>query len=143
MWTLEEALTYYKRQGAPADQNALRGLLREVQEENGGTIPSHLLKPIGETLGVKESFLLAILKRSPGLRLKDAHILELCCGPNCGKHTALAALAEQLCATHPKSITLKFVPCMRLCGKGPNIRLNGTLYHRADEALLRRLLSDL
>ena len=142
MWTLDEALTYYKRQGAPSDQTALRGLLREVQDQHGGAIPSHLMKPMAESMGVKESFLLAILKRSPGLRLKDEHLLELCCGPNCGKHTALAALAEELCATSPRKITLKFVPCMRLCGKGPNIRYDGILYHHADETLLRRLLSE-
>lgn len=142
-WTLEEALTYYKRQGAPGDQNALRQLLREVQEHNGGAVPAHLMAPMGLALGVKESFLLAVLKRTPGLRLKDELLLELCCGPNCGKHTALAALAEELCAASSRKITLKFVPCMRLCGKGPNIRWNGTLYHRADEALLRRLLSQL
>ena len=142
MWTLDEALTYYKRQGAPSDQTALRQLLREVQDQHGGAIPSHLMIPIAERLDVKESFLLAILKRSPGLRLKDEHLLELCCGPNCGKHTALAALAEELCATSPRKITLKFVPCMRLCGKGPNIRYDGVLYHHADEALLRRLLSE-
>ena len=142
MWTLDEALTYYKRQGAPSDQTALRGLLREVQDQHGGAIPSHLMKPMAESMGVKESFLLAILKRSPGLRLKDEHLLELCCGPNCGKHTALAALTEELCATSPRKITLKFVPCMRLCGKGPNIRYDGILYHHADETLLRRLLSE-
>ena len=142
MWTLDEALTYYKRQGAPSDQTALRQLLREVQDQHGGAIPSHLMKPMAESMGVKESFLLAILKRSPGLRLKDEHLLELCCGPNCGKHTALAALAENLCAASPRKITLKFVPCMRLCGKGPNIRYDGILYHHADEALLRRLLSE-
>jgi hypothetical protein len=29
---------------------------------------------------------------------------------------------------------------MRLCGKGPNLRWDGTLHHKADEALLRKLL---
>ena len=38
-WNLEEALQYYKNQGAPGDQTALTGLLREVQEEYGGAIP--------------------------------------------------------------------------------------------------------
>ena len=31
-WNLNEAVQYYKTQGAPGDQNALTGLLREVQE---------------------------------------------------------------------------------------------------------------
>ena len=32
---------------------------------------------------------------------------------------------------------------MRLCGKGPNIRLNGRLYHAATPEMLERLLSEL
>lgn len=140
-WNLDEAILYYKKQGAPADQNAVIALLREVQQENGGSIPSFTLAPIAQGLGTKESLLLAIIRRIPSLRLKDTHLLELCSGPNCGKHTALADLAESLC--REKGISLRFVPCMRMCGKGPNIRLDGTLYHKADEALLRSLLKDL
>ena len=33
MWNLEEAVSYYKKQGAPSDQSALVSLLREVQQE--------------------------------------------------------------------------------------------------------------
>ena len=29
-WNLEEALDYYRRQGAPGDQNALIALLKEI-----------------------------------------------------------------------------------------------------------------
>lgn len=135
---MEELLAYYKNRGAPSDQTALVALLREIQQENGGGIPQHLLWVLAEKLGVKESFLLAVIRRIPSLRLGDASVLELCAGPNCGKHTGLAEIAETLCKQ--AGVTLKFGPCMRLCGKGPNLKFNGQLYHRADEALLRRLL---
>ena len=138
-WNLQEAMDYYRAQGAPNDQNALRGLLQEIQTEHGGSIPTYILSDIARGYGLKESFLLAMIRRIPRLRLKDQHCLELCAGPNCGKSTALAACAEKLCAASGSKLTLKFVPCMRLCGKGPNLRYDGTLYHRADEALLRRL----
>jgi NADH:ubiquinone oxidoreductase subunit E len=138
-WHLEEAISYYKSQGAPGDQTALTNLLLEIQQENGGSIPSFCLGAIAENYGIKESFLLAVIKRMPRLRLSNTHELCLCAGPNCGKHTALAACAEKLCAASGGKLTLKFVPCMRLCGKGPNVRYDGTLYHRADEALLRSL----
>ena len=140
-WNLEEAITYYKRQGAPGDQNAVIALLREVQQEHGGSIPGHILMPIAQGLGTKESLLNAIIKRIPNLRLSDTHLLELCSGPNCGRHTALANLAETL--FRDKNVTVKFVPCMRMCGKGPNLRWDGTLYHNADEALLRSFLEQL
>lgn len=137
MWNLDEAVSYYKNQGAPSDQSALVSLLREVQQENGGAIPKASLLPLAECLGVKESYLLAVIRRIPSLHLSDMHTLELCAGANCGKHAALAACAEKLCKG--KNITLKFTPCMRMCGKGPNIKWDGKLYHKADEALLRSL----
>ena len=140
-WNLEEAITYYKKQGAPADQSAVIALLREVQQENGGSIPKYVLAPIASGLGTKEALLNAMIRRIPSLRLADTHLLEICGGPNCGKHTAIANLAETL--FRGKGVTVKFVPCMRMCAKGPNVRWDGTLYHKADEALLRSFLKNL
>ncbi len=137
---LKEAAAYYKRQGAPADQTALTGLLREIQEEFGG-IPSGILPEAAQLLGTKESFLLAVIRRQPRLRLADTHVLELCAGPNCGKSADLAAMAEKLCAGKP-GITLRFTPCMRQCGKGPNLKWDGKIHNRADETLLRKLLEN-
>ena len=138
-WNLTEALEYYKQQGAPADQSALTGLLAEVQSAHGGSIPKSLLVDIASYYGTKEGLLLALIRRIPRLKLSDVHTLELCGGPNCGKAAALAAAAEALCRKKP-NVTLKFVPCMRLCAKGPNLKFDGKLYHQADEALLKELL---
>ena len=139
-WSLEEASSYYKNQGAPGDQNAVISLLREVQRENGGSISAYELAAVAAAYGVKESFLHAVIKRIPSLRLADKHSLELCAGPNCGKQAALAAFAEKLHDTAPEKFTLKYVPCMRMCGKGPNIKWDGKLYHQANEPLLRSLI---
>ncbi len=142
MWNMEEAVAYYKKQGAPGDQSALVALLREVQSENGSGIPKGLLPQMAQLLGVKESYLLAIVKRIPSLRIADTHILELCGGPNCSKRAFLADFVEKTYGAKPKGFEVRYVPCMRLCGKGPNIRWDGTVYHGADEALLRRLLEE-
>ena len=135
-WRPEEAVAYYKKQGAPSDQSALTALLFEVQQNSGGSIPQFLIPRIAEGLGTKESLILALIRRIPRLRLGDTHLLEICAGPNCGKHRALAAAAEKL---QSERITVRFIPCQRLCGKGPNIRWDGQVYHRADEKLLREL----
>jgi len=140
-WNLEEAIQYYKKQGAPADQGAVISLLREVQQESGGSIPQYTLAPIAQGLGTKETLLQAIIRRIPSLRLANTHCLEICSGPNCGRHTALADLAESLFRS--KAVAIKYVPCMRMCAKGPNIRWDGKLYHKADEALLRSFLTEL
>lgn len=138
-WNLEEAIEYYKKQGAPGDQNAVISLLREVQKQSGGSVPSFCLGQIAGGLGVKESYLAAIIRRIPSLHLADSHCLELCAGPNCGRHTALADFAERM---RSEKVTVKFVPCMRMCGKGPNIKWDSKLYHQADEALIQKLVEE-
>lgn len=135
-WDINEAIGYYRRQGAPGDQNALRNLLSEVQAEHGGAIPGYLLPQLAEGLGTRESFLSAIIRRIPSLRLKDQHLLEICAGPNCSRRGQLAQLAEQ----YRGRVEIKLVPCMRQCGKGPNLRFDGTLYNGADAQLLDRLM---
>ena len=134
---MEEILAYYRKQGAPGDQTALVSLLKEVQAQYGA-VPQWAVGKIAEHYGIKESFILAVVKRIPSLRLENTHLLELCAGPNCGKHTALAAAAEKLCKE--KGVTLKYMGCQRMCGKGPNIKYDGKLYHKATEALIEELL---
>ena len=140
-WNLEEAIDYYRNHGAPQDQNALIGLLKEIQKENGGSIPIEVLTTVSDSYRMKESLLLALIKRLPSLRLDNTHCLELCSGRNCGKHTALAAYAEKL-KQSGGSFTLKYIPCMRMCGKGPNIRWDGKVYHQATEELIRKLVGE-
>ena len=135
-WNLDEAVEYYRSQGAPGDQNALRNLLAEVQEESGGAIGQYLLPRIAEGLGVKESFLAAVIRRFPSLRLKDQHLLEICAGPNCSKKADLGKIARG-------RVEVRYVGCMRMCGKGPNIRLDGKLYQNVDEARMKELLDSL
>ena len=138
-WSLEEAVSYYQTQGAPRDQNALVSLLREIQQENGGSIPLYMPAEMARCYSIPESLVQALIKRIPGFRLGNSHLLQLCAGPNCGKHTQLAACAEKLCARSGGKIRLQYMPCMRMCGKGPNIKFDGTLYHKATEALLQEL----
>lgn len=135
-WDLSEAIDYYRRQGAPGDQNALRSLLAEIQEESGGAIPRNLLAEAAQGLGVKESYLAAIVRRIPRLRLADHHVLEICAGPNCSRKADLERIAEQ----YRGKAEIKTVPCMRQCGKGPNIRFDGKLYSGVDGILLDRLM---
>lgn len=142
-WNLEEAAAYYQKQGAPGDQTAVINLLREIQQENGGSIPKFLLTRLAEVYGIKEGVFLALVKRLPSLRLADTHCLELCGGPNCSKRAALAGFVEKTWGVKPAKFTVKFVPCMRLCAKGPNIRWDGRVYNGANEALLKALISEI
>ena len=133
-WDLTDTITHYRSMGA--DQTTLVSLMKEIQQVSGGFIPLFAICPIAEAFGVKESFLLALIRRMPSLRLGDTHELKICAGPNCGKHRALAEAARKL---EGKNLSVSFVPCMRLCGKGPNIKWDGKLYHQATPQLLKEL----
>ena len=135
-WDLKEAMEYYARQGAPSDQSAVIALLKEIQQEKGCVSTADLAQ-MAAYFKVKEGLFLALIRRLPGVRLGTTHVLEICGGPNCSKRGKLATFGETL-----TGVTVKTVPCMRQCGKGPNIRFDGTLYNGADEALIRRLLKE-
>lgn len=134
---MEDIFQYYKRQGAPGDQTALISLFEEVMAENGGAIPQEAIRQAGAFYGVKESFLLAIIHRIPRLKLENSRCLQLCGGPNCSKSRELAKEAEKLAVKN--NFSLSYVGCMRMCGKGPNIKWNGEIYHQADPTLLEKL----
>ena len=140
-WDLDEAIIYYRNQGAPQDQNALIGLLKEIRQENGGGISRAAVVQIAQAYGIKEGIVLALIKRIPSLRLDSTHLLELCSGRNCGKHTELAAHAEEL-KKSGGNFTLKFIHCMRMCGRGPNIRWDGKIYNGATKELIRKLTEE-
>ena len=53
-WDLNEAIEYYRKDGAPQSQDALIALLREVQEENDGVLPSYMIREIAKKLKIKE-----------------------------------------------------------------------------------------
>jgi NADH:ubiquinone oxidoreductase subunit E len=139
-WSLDEAIVYYSRQGAPGDQSALVALLREVQRENGGTLWPADAAHIAAEYGLKDSFLQAVIKRIPSLRMAGGHRLELCGGPNCPRRARLAAFVEKTYGQTPPNVTVKHTPCMHHCADGPNIKWDGVLYSHADEALLRKLI---
>ena len=138
-WDFNEALEYYKRQGAPGDQIACVNLLKEIQKELG-SIPGWMIAQAAEAWNTKEGLLLALVRRIPSLRLMDSHTLEICAGPNCGKRTQLADFVEKTYSKNPKEFTFRFCGCMRQCGKGPNLRFDGKLYNGADEQLLASLM---
>ena len=136
-WDLAEAMEYYGKMGAPREQSALVALLKEVQSAGGGSILEGEVGQICRFYGIKEGLILALIKRIPGLRLGEGHVLEICGGPNCGKHREIAEFANSL----GSGITVKYVPCMRMCGKGPNVRWDGTVYHGMTVEKLKEIIN--
>ena len=138
-WNLEEALQYYKKQGAPGDQIACVNLLKEIQKEQG-SIPGWMISQAAAAWNTKESLLLALVRRIPSLRLSDSHLLEVCAGPNCGKRTEIADFVEKTYGKKPAGFTFRYCGCMRQCANGPNIRWDGKVYNAATPELVKKLI---
>ena len=145
-WCLSEAIIFYRNAGATGDQQLLIELLREVQRENGGTIPQIWISEIADGLGIKYTFLNALIKRYPSLCLEDTpNRLEICGGPVCGKSRILIEQVKK--KYHIDSnmdgksdFSLHITGCMKNCRCGPNIRWNGVQYSHASIELIDSLL---
>lgn len=149
-WELQEAISYYRTQGAPAAQEALVALLREVQSENGGVLPDAALSEIAAAYGLRETFLSAIVRRYPSLRPQQApHRLELCGGANCTRQSSAALRSAVEAAYGVKNggisaaggFSFRVTGCMKNCGKGPSLKWDGRLFAKATPELLHRLVS--
>lgn len=150
-WTLEEALAYYRRQGAPGEQGALVALLREVQEERGGALPPPIWRRSPPPSPSEIPFCPPSSGVTPALRTEEApHRLELCGGPRCSGRGAarLAAFVEETYGVRPGGVsasgrfTYRITGCMKNCPNGPSLRWDGALHSRADEALIRALVDE-
>lgn len=141
---LSGMIEYYRGQGAPQDQQMIIALLREAQEACGGVLSQDVIDSIAQAYGVKSTFLLAFVRRIPGLRFEDApHRLEVC--GTCRAGTALRAFIEKTYGvtsggSSAAGFSYHVTQCMKNCRNGPSVRFDGQLYSHADEALIRRLV---
>ena len=143
---LSEMIEYYRGQGAPQDQQMIIALLREAQEACGGVLGQDVIDDIAQAYGVKSTFLLAFVRRIPGLRFEDApHRLEVC--GTCRAGAALRAFIERTYGvtsggSSAAGFSYHVTQCMKNCKNGPSIRFDGRLYSHADESLVRRLVKE-
>lgn len=146
---LNEAMDYYRRDGAPHDQSALANLLYEAQEASGGTLPMDTLEAVASAYQVKESLLKALVARLPGLRLSiSRHRLEICGGKNCASRKAAELLGYIKAAYEVNNgisqkgcFSLHVCGCMKNCLNGPNIKWDGVLYACVSKEILDDLIT--
>lgn len=144
--TLKEIVAFYRERGAARDQNELVQLCRGVQELFGGVIPHQALEIIADQLGLKQTFLDAVLKRYPTIRTAEApHVLAVCSGKQCGKSDLASFVEQTYCVqageTADAGFRYKAAGCMKQCGKGPCVKWDGEVYTGMTEAKLRDLIS--
>ena len=141
---MRELVDYYRDQGAPGDQQMVLVLLREAQEFDGGVLSHATLEAIARAYGLKQTALLALIRRIPGLRCEAApHTLEIC--GTCRAGAMLRDFVERSYQVKSGGVseagfTYRVTPCMKNCKNGPSIKWDRRLYAKADEALIRNLI---
>ena len=141
---LPHCIEYYRKQGAPGDQQMLIALLREAQDLDGGTLSRQTMGRIADACGLQPALLNALVRRIPALRSDDVpHRLEIC--GNCGRAAGLTDYIEQNYQVRSGSCSsggffYRITGCMKNCRQSPSIRWDGTLYSHADAVLLDELI---
>ena len=145
MQAIREIIEHYRDQGAPQDQQMLIALMREAQEETGGVLSQAVIEEIAAALGMKQTLLLALIRRVPSLRMENAaHRLEVC--GTCRAGAALRAAIERTygvksgACCEAAGFSYHVTPCMKNCKNGPSVKWDGMLYSRADMNLVRALI---
>lgn len=143
---IRDIIEYYRSQGAPQDQQMLIALLREMQETEGGVLTDDTIDAAAQSLGLKASLLMALIRRIPGLRYAAVpHRLEVC--GTCRAGAQLRADIERAYQiksggfSEKSGFSYRVVPCMKNCKNGPSVRWDGKLYSHADEKLIKALIA--
>ena len=144
---LQEIIEAYRARGAARDQNELVQLLREAQALYGGVLPQTALDDIAAALGLKRTFLDAVLKRYPSIKTEAArHTLAVCCGKNCAKRDALADFVREEYGVQPGGVAkagfrFQAAGCMKNCGKGPCVKWDGEIHTGMTAEKLRQFIA--
>lgn len=142
---LSHLIDYYLEQGAPAEQQSLIMLLKEVQQICGGALPSHVLPEIAEAYRIKSVILQALVRRIPSLYTEQApHRLEIC--GTCSKSASVVKFVEEAYGVKSGEISKTggfffcVTGCMKNCRQGPSVRWDGQLISRVSTDTLRHLI---
>ena len=144
MGDMQELIEYYREQGAPGDQQMVIALLREMQQEDGGVLSADAIRKVAGAYAMKETMLMALIRRVPGLLCEDApHRLEIC--GTCKAGVKLRDFVERTYGVKSGAVSkagfaYRVTPCMKNCKNGPSIRWDSVLHSRADETLIRSLI---
>lgn len=130
---LDPIFSYYK-EITSGDLEQIVCLLKEIQEIYG-YIPTLAKDKLASLMGVKSSFVDAIIKRYPALKSQAiTNTITVCTGARCGKKNSIALLRkiEQLLdvtsgeCTPDGKFEVKTKMCMKRCSTCANITINNT-----------------
>ena len=145
---IREIIEYYTKEGEMISQEDLVNMLREIQDVKG-CIPAAVQKQVAEVTKMKETFLAAVIKRYPSLKAENyRHEIQICVGAGCSAKDSydLLKILEKKWKIRQGEVSeggrfyLRTSGCMKQCAKGPNMMIDGTVYHQVTEESLGEIL---
>lgn len=134
----------------PLDQPELLALLKEAQALAGGALSPALQGRIAQAAGVPPSVVAALVRVTPSLKASACrHVITVCLGKGCRAHGAyplLKAVQRTLGVatgqtTPDGRFRLATRTCLKRCGAGPNLLVDGDLHTGVTPARLPAILS--
>lgn len=146
----EEMFTYYAQIKNPSQEDIV-ALLREIQESIG-CIPKAFQERTAACMKASPALISTIIKRYPSLKEENfQYEIRVCTGPSCTLKGSLEIQKELQSLLHIETnqvtkdqrIYLTTQCCMKHCKKGPNLMVNGKVFHGVTKKEIKELLHDL
>ncbi len=148
---LLEIFDYYSRQANPSQQDNVVAMLREIQNLLG-CVPKGVQEQAAQAVGTKPAVISLLVQRFPSLTSAAYnHRLTVCTGQRCGAQNSqevISFLRKELAVNKEgfsQDGTVFFCTqnCLKQCGKGPNLLLDGVLHSAMNLQKARELVDKL
>lgn len=127
----QEIVDYYGGQKDAKSQDNIVEMLREVQELYG-YIPSEKTGAMADTLGVKQTLLLQLVKLYPSFKKAPyGHCITVCTGARCGSEGSAEVFEAVLKAVETResgAFKIMMKECLKQCKTAPNLMVDSDSY---------------
>ena len=140
----QEIVDYYGGQKDAKSQDNIVEMLREVQELYG-YIPSEKTGAMADTLGVKQTLLLQLVKLYPSFKKAPyGHCITVCTGARCGSEGSAEVFEAVLKAVETSvsgAFKIMMKECLKQCKTAPNLMVDSDSYGHVKPEEVAAILS--
>ena len=140
----QEIVDYYGGQKDAKSQDNIVEMLREVQELYG-YIPSEKTGAMADTLGVKQTLLLQLIKLYPSFKKAPyGHCITVCTGARCGSEGSAEVFEAVLKAVETResgAFKIMMKECLKQCKTAPNLMVDSDSYGHVKPEEVAAILS--
>lgn len=149
--TLKEILEEAVDRFGKGSQEGAKDAIKSCQEEFGCVSQDHQSQ-IAEAFELKENIIKAIIKFMPSIKESKVKYEIVCCtGPRCANNGSMEVIktVQKMLGirfdqtTSDGNICLRSQNCFRQCKFGPNIMINGKLYHNIDKIKVEKIIKEI